>query len=152
MSLESRIEEFFAKCVQIIHDEITRSLAYLGEQCVSRIKDRSQEESWIDHTGNLRSSIGYAIYDHGTEIIEGMFSGTTEGASVGQQMLSELANLYSETYALVVVAGMEYAEFVEAHDNKDVLASTKLWADGKINDVLEMAKKRAEDKINSLTV
>ena len=38
-----------------------RALSYLGEQCVRVARDRAPELSWIDQTGNLRSSIGYII-------------------------------------------------------------------------------------------
>lgn len=35
---------------------------------------------------------------------------------------------FANGYALVVVAGMNYAEFVEAMENKNVLASAELFA------------------------
>ena len=155
MSLESRIEEFFAKCVQIIHDEITRSLAYLGEQCVSRIKDRSQEESWIDHTANLRSSIGYSIYDYGVKQIESAFDvvkGGSLGSAEGKKMVAELASEYANVFALVVVAAMNYADKVEAIESKDVLESTKIWAQNEVNARLQRAKETAIKKINALTL
>lgn len=42
-----------------------RALAYLGEQCVRRIRDRPGEKSWFDQSGNLRSSVGYIISHNG---------------------------------------------------------------------------------------
>ena len=57
--------------------------------------------------------------------------------------IDELAKLYSQTYALVVVAGMNYADKVEAMDNKDVLASTELWAKGEVQRHLNIAKEKA---------
>ena len=42
-----------------------RALAYLGEQCVKKVRDRSGKESWYDQTGNLRSSVGYVIAKNG---------------------------------------------------------------------------------------
>ena len=58
-----------------------------------------------------------------------------------------LATKSAETYALVVVAGMDYAEAVEARDNKDVLASTELWAKQEIQKYLNKALERAYGKI-----
>ena len=44
---------------------IVHALSYLGELCVIEARDRPQEVSWIDRSGNLRSSIGYAIAHNG---------------------------------------------------------------------------------------
>ena len=63
-------------------------------------------------------------------------------------MISQLASEYSNTYALVVVAGMNYADYVEALENKDVLASTELWAKRIVDARLKMAKKEAIRKID----
>lgn len=65
-------------------------------------------------------------------------------------MIEELASKYAETYALVVVAAMEYADFVEAMKNKDVLASTELWAKREINQYLDKSLERAYGKILKL--
>lgn len=135
---------------KILQEEIFRALAYLGEQSIARIRDRTGEDSWFDQTGNLRSSIGYAIYGEGRKIIESAFAvvkNGSQGSAEGKRMIDELASKYAETYALVVVAGMEYADAVEARDNKDVLASTELWAKAKVQEYLDRAKERAIRRI-----
>lgn len=132
---------------------MVRALAYLGEQCTIRVRDRSGSESWFDQTGNLRSSIGYAVYEHGKSVIESAFDivkNGSQGADKGRRMIQALASKYAETYALVVLAGMEYAEFVEAKDNKDVLASTELWARQKMKNYLDRAMEKAERRIIAL--
>ena len=147
------IDFFFRQALQIVHDEVDQALSYLGEQCIIRIRDRKAEESWIDQTGNLRSSIGYAICDYGKKYIESTFAVIrkgSEGASEGRKMVNELAAKYANVYALVVVAGMNYAEYVEAIDSKDVLASTEIWAKNKVNDYLKQAEQRAANRINKL--
>jgi len=137
--------------LRIFEEEIRTALTYLGEECVARIKNRSQEDSWIDHTQNLRSSIAYAIYNYGRMQIKSQLSGIgEEGKAVANTLLDNLSGLYSDTYALVVVAGMSYAEYVEAHDNKDVLASTELWAKNKVGGVLSRAKDKALRRLKSL--
>lgn len=138
---------------RVIKEEIFKALAKLGEECVAKVRDRSQEESWFDQTGNLRSSIGYAIYDHGIEQIKSSFSVVKnggQGASEGRKALENLAREYSRVYALVVVAGMNYAQFVEARDNKDVLASTELWARSVCDGKLKLAVKEAIRRINAI--
>ena len=151
-SLEA-FEQLMNAIPDIIASEIVRAFSYLGEQCVRRVRDRSAQESWIDQTGNLRSSIGYAVYEDGRVLIESAFEQVgsgTQGGSEGRRLVEELATKYSETYALVIVAGMSYAEYVEAKNNKDVLASTELWARSKMNEYLDKAKERAENKVRQL--
>lgn len=158
MGIEARFstkafDELLNAVPDILYEEIVRAFSYLGEQCVRRVRDRSAEESWIDQTGNLRSSIGYAVYEKGRVLFESAFNQVKEGfqgTNDGRKVIEELASKYSQTYALVVVAGMNYAEYVEAKNGKDVLASTELWAKSKIDNYLEKAKERALRRITTL--
>lgn len=63
-------------------------------------------------------------------------------------MIADLAKEYSQVYALVVVAAMNYADFVEAKENKDVLASTELWARSVVDGKLKLAVDKAVSRIN----
>lgn len=147
------VKTYLKVCLMIIHEEIKRALLYLGEQSIKKARDRSGAESWFDQTGNLRSSIGYAIYERGRKEIESSFKivkNGSEGSDEGRRMVDELASLYSNTYALVVVAAMNYAEYVEAMESKDVLASTELFARSKVNEYLNKAVKRAENRMAKL--
>lgn len=116
-----------------------------------RIRNRSAKESWIDHTGNLRSSIGFAVYEQGSKYMESAFSQVlrgTDGSAKGKKMINDLAKEYSRVYALVVVAGMEYAGEVEALESKDVLASTKIWATSIVEQRVKTAIDSAVNEIN----
>lgn len=130
----------------ILRDEIIRQLAYLGEESVTRAR-QDHPGNWKDQTSNLRSSIGYAIYDHAREVLKSAFEQVgsgAEGSSKGKDYVQSLAAKYAQTYALVVVAGMSYAEFVELH--RDVLAGAELAAkkvcDERIRKAVEVAVKR----------
>lgn len=150
---QKAIDELFAKAAKIIFDRVQYNLNYLGLLCIKRIRDRSGDESWYDQTGNLRSSIGYAIYSYGRKQIESTFDsvlGSSEGSEKGRKMVADLASKYSDTYALVVVAAMEYADYVEAIDSKDVLASTEIYAKSEVNRYLEKAIKEAEKEIQQI--
>ncbi len=150
---KSEIGKLFVEIARIIREEILRTLKYLGEQCNTRIRDRSAEESWIDRTGNLRSSIGYAVFEYGRQQMESAFKVVgkgTEGEKASRAYIAELAKEFSKCYALVVVAGMSYAEYVEAIESKDVLASTELWARAKIEEYMKRTQQRAERRINKL--
>lgn len=149
----SEVDRTLYKSFEILKNEITKSLVKLGEECIAKIRVRSGSESWYDRTGNLRSSIGYAVYDYGIKQIESAFQivrNGNEGSSEGKKMISQLGSEYSNAYALVVVAGMNYASYVEALENKDVLASTELWAKSVVDARLKRAKKAAIEKINKL--
>ena len=122
-----------------------RALSKLGEQCVTKIRDRAGDKSWYDQTGNLRSSVGYVIA-HNKNIIQystfNQVKQGSEGVKTGKDLAKELAKRYSNNYVLIVVAGMNYAEFVEAMNNKDVLASTELWAREQVPLMLEKLKRQ----------
>lgn len=149
----SAFNDLMADVPKILQEEIVNALAYLGEQCIIKIRDRSGEESWFDQTGNLRSSIGYAIYGYGRKVIESVFNvikSGSQGAAEGKRMIDDLASRYAETFALVVVAGMDYADIVEAMETKDVLASTELWAKQEVQKYLDRAKEKAVRRIAQL--
>lgn len=146
------VDEFLRNAAELIKEYILRALTKLGEECVVRIRNRGPKQSWIDHTGNLRSSIGYSVYDYGVSYMQSAFETVMngiQGQSEGKRMVQELAREYSNTYALVVVAAMDYADLVEARDNKDVLESTRLWAMGEVDKRLERAKEEALKVINT---
>lgn len=181
MGITTPSTDAFEKLIEAIpvitHEVMVETIAYLGEQCVAKIRDRSGEESWFDQTGNLRSSIGYLIIDNGTTIVDFGFSpsfgrpsrkeqvefttkdgkevsftvtkpgGGQEGAQKGKVYAQSLVSLYSRGLVLLIVAGMDYAEFVEAMDNKDVLSSTELWAKAELPRLLERAKQKIERRI-----
>lgn len=65
-------------------------------------------------------------------------------------MIADLVKEYSQVYALVVVAAMNYADFVEAKENKDVLASTELWARSVVDGKLKLAVDKAVSRINQI--
>lgn len=131
-----QFKAYLLRCQGYAVEQTYKALAYLAEKSVNRIRDRSAEDSWIDRTGNLRSSIGYLITMNGKPITQGGFKQTTapegnggEGQQVGATYASHIASIYASTpLVLVIVAGMEYAVYVEARENKDVLADTELWA------------------------
>lgn len=149
----NNLDRFLKEIPKIVSGEIIRSFSYLGEQCVKRIRERSADDSWYDQTGNLRSSIGYAVIEDGRKIIESAFqqvANGTQGANEGRKLIDELASQYAKTYALVVVAGMEYAEYVEAMKGKDVLASTEIWAKQQLQQYLNKSLERAYGRIQKL--
>lgn len=135
LTQEQMIASFFKECGLVVDNVIIRHMKLFGELCVKHVRDRGPSESWIDRTGNLRSSIGYAVLKDGTKVDSGGFKSTSapsgnggEGITKGRNYLENIIHFYHDNFTLVVVAGMNYAEDVEAIEGKDVLASTELWA------------------------
>lgn len=140
---ESAIHDAILKEMDRVNRLTLRALSYLGEKCVIEARDRSPEESWIDRTGNLRSSIGYVIASEGKIIKYSDFTvvkNGSEGPETGKTLAEEIARKYRSGYALVVVAGMNYAEYVEAMDNKVVLASAELFARQQLPSIMQKLK------------
>jgi hypothetical protein len=141
----SEVHDMLMRETERVERLTIRSLSKLGEQCVTKIRDRAGDKSWYDQTGNLRSSVGYVIA-HNKNIIQystfNQVKQGSEGVKTGKDLAKELAKRYSNNYVLIVVAGMNYAEFVEAMDNKDVLASTELWAREQVPLMLEKLKRQ----------
>lgn len=143
----SEISAYLNRVYLDIAKAITTALSYLGDQCVTRIRER--KDNWIDRTGNLRSSIGFAVLETGKVKVQSafeQFSTGTEGVAAGKEYINDLAAQYANTYALVVVAGMDYAEYVERMESKDVLASTKIWAEQKVDSYISRAIQAALKK------
>ena len=100
--------------------------------CSEVVENAKSIDTYKDQTGNLRSSIGYVIYYKGEEI-ESSFSpvateigdgkyGTSQGLSFARDKVKELAG---NGFVAVVVAGMDYAAYVEAK-GFDVLTGSAL--------------------------
>lgn len=140
------VAERLARVGKRIEYLIQRCLMSLGEQVVAYVRNRPQSVSWYDHTGNLRSSIGYVISHDGRVVSISDFShvaGGAQGSSEGKSYAMSLASSHRIGWALVVVAGMNYASYVEAIKGKDVLAGGELFARKKFPEFM----KRLEQQI-----
>lgn len=103
---------------------IIEMLKYVGETCITHARDNGD---YIDRTGNLRSSIGYLIVRDGVILHRGGFVGSGEGKADGEKLADEISRT-TTGIALIVVAGMKYAKYVEAL-NRDVISSSELVAE-----------------------
>lgn len=107
--------------------KIIKTLAYIGETCVKYAREKG---SYQDQTGNLRSSIGYAILVDGKKVSVAGFEEVKTGnmgIETGIYFLNELAKQFNRGIVLIVVAGMDYAAAVESR-GYDVLTGSELTA------------------------
>ena len=103
---------------------------------------------YIDHTGNLRSSIGYVIVRNGSVAYRNFQKqniGTegAEGVERAKRLARELATTHSKGLVLIGLAGMEYAVYVEAIESKDVITAANIktedWMKTAVKTVFERA-------------
>lgn len=140
---QSDIRQMFERKKAQIELAIALRLSELGEMCVNEARN---EGSYMDQTGNLRSSTGYVIVDHGRVVAVDFkqVSGSQpaqglKGAYVGEAYARQLATRYSKGYALIVVAGMRYAAHVEA-TGRNVLNSAELLAERELPRMIAQLK------------
>lgn len=128
-----------------VHRATVKVLEYIGEQCVKLAREKG---TYNDITGNLRNSIGYVLVKNGSIIsknfeakVESKVVSSANGKGIleGEALAAELASRAGKGYALIVVAGMHYAHYVETL-NKDVLDSAERWADEQVPRLMQRLK------------
>ena len=145
-------EAFLLKAEKHIIKCMGDALAQLVRESDTKARDRGYDVSFRDVTGNLRSSIGGAVYQHGQVFFTSSFNQVlkgSKGSAEGRKMVQSLAHQYTDAIVMVMVAGMDYADYVEAIDSKDVIESTRIWAESVVMKRLEEAKDKAVKEINS---
>lgn len=143
----SEVDAYLNSELNRIHMLILRMFCFLGEKCVIEARDRTPEASWTDQSGNLRSSIGYVVVYNGLIVNISHFKQVkkgSEGSEEGRSLAEKLAQMHKRGYALIVVAGMNYAAYVEAMENKVVLTSAELFAKQKLPAMLQKLKTQVE--------
>lgn len=131
--------------IQKVETIIQNELIRVGLQFV---RDARINADFTDRTGNLRSSIGFLILKNGENIFENFEqagSGPDKATGVARAIQFAKMNLQDEInngFILCVVAGMEYAVFVEAK-GYDVLTSSSMKADDNLKNAMAELKQLA---------
>jgi len=112
------------------------SLQRVGENFVNNARSVN---SYLDQTGNLRSSIGYGIVKNGQVVtknferknkaIKKAVQEGGDGVDVGLRFLLQMALDHPRGYVLICVAGMKYAAAVEANGYDVITNSSSLATD-----------------------
>ncbi|HRY32109.1 MAG TPA: hypothetical protein P5531_03985 [Bacteroidales bacterium] len=133
------IEKAMLRRLERIDRAIVFRLSRLGEECVNNAREFG---SYIDRTGNLRNSVGYLLLKDGSVLRQNFkrtAGGGEEGTAVGQNLAHQIAMAYPAGYVLIVVAGMDYAAYVEAR-NRNVLATAEQFAREKAPQIIRELK------------
>lgn len=139
----NRIKNDFYKYVADVQENVIQAaisvLDYVGLECV---KEARTMRKYTDRTGNLRSSTGYAVVYDGRIVKQSNFEKvkqtSTEGAATGKELIQQLASSYADGLVLVLVAGMDYAVYVEAR-GYNVLNSAEDLAKRLVPEMLRQA-------------
>jgi len=140
---------------------IVQRLEYIGE---SFVKDARENVSapfkvYQDQTGNLRSSIGYVIIKDGHILKRNLNGKVTprrkiykrkkrsqqmnevlEGVDMAEKLIDKIIRKHSKGYCLIVVAGMQYAGYVESK-GYNVITMQGIETDNKVKKLIEDLKK-----------
>lgn len=121
---------------------ILRRMSYGGEKSLILARENG---NYTDRTGNLRNSIGYVVIDDSTKVADEC-NASKEPIITGTENLQTAAEACDEAkgrliqgvetdgnITLEVVAGMNYATFVEAK-GYEVLSNTRLSIERTMND------------------
>ena len=112
--MRQRLEADMLQFKQRQERVIMRRLQYIGEEAINTARTSRR---YLDQTGNLTSSIGYVVLRRGSIVKMAGFDKTKEGdegVRQGESLATSLAKDYPHDFALIVVAGMDYAAYVEA--------------------------------------
>jgi hypothetical protein len=125
-------------------------LQNLGEELAKYAKER---HNYQDQTGNLTNSIGYAVVRQGKILTYGGENQPGEGAAEGLKVAQQMAATLPNSFSLIIVAGMNYAAYVEAKGYNVILpAQLKAMNDfpATVQRLKAMATKKANEQFGNL--
>ena len=114
------VKEVFDTFVEDVDVQLIQLYAYVGEEFVNQARNT---RTYIDRTGNLRSSIGYIVALDGEVKIENL-EGTEEGKARERELAQQVLSDDSAGIVLIGVAGMQYASYVESTGYDVISGST----------------------------
>lgn len=123
---------------QIMHtqsvykNQMIYMLGFVLEELINHAKESGE---YLDQTSNLRSSIGGVLIYNKKVISSKGFkpeSGDSEGHIIGLDYINGLLSEMDDGFGILVVAGMNYAVYVEDVHGLNVLEKTKLKAQAEV--------------------
>ena len=121
-------------------------LKYIGEDLARFAKDN---HTYTDQTGNLTNSIGYAVVRQGQMVCYGGEIQPGEGAAEGLKVAMKMAAKLNSSFSLIIVAGMNYAAYVESK-GYNVILPAQLKAMKEFPSYMDRLKEKARGKANEL--
>ena len=136
---------------------VEASMEAYKRACIKMVERAKQTNTYQDQTHALRSSIGCVLYHNGEEVYN--YFGKPgdgrceEGAQTGLEYARRIAKekARDKPIVAVVVAGMDYALYVEAKGNDVLTGSTHQFSDDlkeKLANVKKKFSNHIKDKFN----
>lgn len=128
MTPEIQLRAFLDKQLERKEKTLINIMINVG---ISSVNEARENGSYIDQTGNLRSSIGYMVIKNGHVLHKGGFEQVKngkDGTSDGPTFIDSQISKYSKGIVLMVVAGMNYSAYVEDM-GRNVLTTAELLAE-----------------------
>lgn len=121
-------------------------LQFMGEELT---KYAREQHNYTDQTGNLTNSTGYAVVRNGKIINYGGEIKSGDGAAEGLKIAQKIAANTSSSFSLLIVAGMNYAAYVEAK-GYNVILPAELKAKADLPAYMQKLQAMAMDKANAM--
>ena len=117
--IEGKLNIAFDKIKEQYIKAATQKFIEVGERCITEARDNG---SYTDRTGHLRSSVGYVV------LLDGVVQSQGNINKHHQEQIEKIKVKYPKGLVLIVVAGKNYAAYVEAK-GYNVLSSAELMAE-----------------------
>ena len=121
-------------------------LQFMGEELT---KYAREQHNYTDQTGNLTNSIGYAVVRNGKIVNYGGEIKSGDGAAEGLKIAQKMAANASSSFSLLIVAGMNYAAYVEAK-GYNVILPAELKAKADLPAYMQKLQAMAMDKAKAM--
>jgi hypothetical protein len=115
------IDDLFNDLGRKINAILEGVIEAMQKTCLEITNKAKQLDTYQDQTNNLRSSIGYVVYNNGEKVAEhftqtgaGSQGTGTTGIAKGKKVAEEAAKEFPNDLVGVVVAGEDYALYVES--------------------------------------
>ena len=128
MSLKLKNSKAFSNLLLVKARRIEAALIYNLAYFIAELENHAKESAgYEDQTSNLKGSIGGVLLNNGKPITYRGFDSHGEvGNRTGMEFLNSLIEQHKQGYVILIVAGMEYATYVENYHDKNVLKKTEL--------------------------
>jgi len=136
------LQKYILSQVKVFERVIIREMEILVARLENHAKDNQghslKPAIGYQRTGNLVNSIGGVVLKDGRVISYSGFSG--DGGEEGREFIDSILGNFGGGYVALVVAGMEYASYVENYHNLNVLKKSQLLLPGEMNKMFEKIK------------
>lgn len=141
---QSQLQTYIRQQTLRIEKAIIYALEYMVEDLTNHAKTSAGYE---DQTSNLKSSIGGVVLYNGAPVNYTGFVGVDLGVEEGSSYIDTLIKEYSNYsgFVVILVAGMEYATYVEDYHGLNVLKSSELKMLSALPAMIEKIKAKYEN-------